>query len=166
MRVSDIIGENWDRTVPTRGGPVDLYRDPSRAELTKLLHLHGILRAFLDRDGTLFVWDSYAATHGDVEDDTSLGGSVILNRSGVELNHLEDFRPGKPQAGKLRSVVEALGANPSLQRFYGQGFVPRGVWADRNQYYGLSPAWLDANVDPDGTFHAGDLGPGLLGSAR
>lgn len=44
-----------------------LWENPTRAQLNKILSLHGEARAFADLSGNVWAWDAHDATHDAVE---------------------------------------------------------------------------------------------------
>lgn len=62
------------------GRYVEIFKNPSHTEVRKVESWteHGTVRAFLILDGTLFVWDSYANLHTDVDLELGLRGADVV----------------------------------------------------------------------------------------
>lgn len=163
--------EEWHETIEVSGQHVDVHKNPSPAELSKLMRAHERdhpgsqypLRAAILRDDTLLVWDSWHATHGEVLSNRNIsyvGGYIYLARDHVFFNDLdmdrEDGDSGYLYLPLVRRYYEATKRNPSLRAFYG-GNVPI-IGSDQDPYnrpfderFAIDDGFIDAYTPPAGS---------------
>ncbi len=76
-RVNPVIKESFWNAYQAPNGYVEIFVNPSKAEFLKIFNEHRGARGFLDEsDGEprLYVWDSYLATHEDIDSQFNLWG--------------------------------------------------------------------------------------------
>jgi hypothetical protein len=66
------LAESFHNAFNNDGRYVEIFRNPTKAEFTKLL-VNGGARGFLDGE-TLYCWDGYLATHEDVDSNLTMWG--------------------------------------------------------------------------------------------
>ncbi len=163
MRFHEItLNEAWDANVSaydftTSPTHVDVYRNPSKAELLKLIQAteYKVLRGLIE--GTdLLVWDAYLTTHGDIQKHYPQARSIylLLNVKCVEWNDInyenneeddwEEYRYGEHLADGIALAHQC----PSLVRIYGPDFVMIGIDNDTGENIPMTTEWIAANCRP------------------
>ena len=132
----------WFATVLAPDGAVDVFKNPSRHQVRKLMaeitragrKTDLPLRAAIGSDGSLYVWDAWHATHSDVIDDLgvpTVGGYLYLAADHVFFNDLslehDEDAPGwdngfRPYGRWLSCYYRATRSNPWLAALYGSPF--------------------------------------------
>jgi hypothetical protein len=151
--VKPIVTEEWHNHVRGMFGHFDVFRNPTRSELLKLLRQWGNQtgRACIDKQGNLFVWDSEAGGHDEAQasiPDLEMM-SLFVERNHVIFSELEAFRDGPEEqydAG-LRVWCGRLWNSPGLKRLYG-GKVPLVGFDEEGHdtYFEITPEWINQNV--------------------
>ena len=140
MRQWIALVEGWHSTAVTEDGTVDIFKNPTAAELKKLFatvarehRLDGRsfpLRASVTKTD-LYVWDAYKATHQDIiygHGIPTVGGYLYLTQNEIIFNDLnwdynedddEAWKKGRIYGPVVRLYYEATRNNASLRAFYG-----------------------------------------------
>lgn len=172
MRYREIITEAWHNTFRLHGGDdVDVYKNPSKAELTKLFQQARVsnglaLRALLTTDGSIYVWDAFIATHNDLEyqmyDYPLAGGYIYLHRDYVFFNDMHYFANDEGQYDEsyayrpvVRGFYNHTVNNRSLQQFYGNppkiiavDYQPCHPDVPKDQNFEITPEFIERYVAP------------------
>jgi hypothetical protein len=164
MREFMRIVEDWDKNVsvygfgaPAKPAQVDIFRNPSRKEFTKLLRdsQFKTLRALID-NGDLLVWDAALTTHNDVQKHYPQARSIylLLYADHVEWNDInfenneEDDYETYPYDGALKRGIDLCHNTKALTHLYGHNFVIIGNDGDTEERVSMTPEWVAANCRP------------------
>lgn len=126
----------WDQTLSLKtprgkGYDLDVHRNPSKTEFTKLLNQSKakMLRGDIF-NGDLLVWDAYEATHGDLNDHYpgsicaylyfAPGKPVLMND--IQTRREEEGALEGEYGPDLQRLVQQVRSNPSLIHIYGKNF--------------------------------------------
>ena len=138
--------EGWHNTVRTAVGNVDIFKNPTKSELTKIFadlqRQHNLspddwpCRASIGPDGSLYVWDAHEATHSDVINDggiPTVGGYIYLTPDKIIFNDLnwdydeESEDPERIYGRWVGNYYRAAKNNASLISYYGPDMPILGI---------------------------------------
>lgn len=171
MRNHINLVEQWFNTVDVYGTQVDIFKNPTRSEYAKLMAQIAkttggtqsgstggpklFVRANVSPDGSLYIWDAYHATHGDIIDDghvgETVGGYIYLGADFVYFNDLHyetrEARTGPVYGAWVRRYYEACRSNASLKSLFGPNFRIVGVDYEDVRGLGIKDKLIEIDDD-------------------